>query len=253
MPGPIRRLALALAPILVLWAGLAGQAALAAPAPACAARTFEGRRFTVCTIDLREAQVRLYWKQPDGEPIGTFARLRETPSGARLLFAMNAGMYHEDRSPVGLYIEEGRVLKRASTANGPGNFHLKPNGVFYVAGESAGILETGRFLKQRPKADYATQSGPMLVIEGAIHPKISAEGISRKIRNGVGVKDRRIVSFAISDEPVTFGEFARLFRDDLGCPDALFLDGSISSLDAPGLNRSDLSLPMGPIVGALPR
>jgi uncharacterized protein YigE (DUF2233 family) len=93
----------------------------------------------------------------------------------------------------------------------------------------------------------------MLVIDGRIHPKISENGTSRKIRNGVGVRDRHIAVFAISDEPVTFGEFARLFKDELDCANALFLDGSISSLYAPALGRSDELRPMGPIVAAFPR
>lgn len=247
-------------PAVVLAALLAALPAAApagaAPAPAegvCAPRRVEDAAYTICTVDLRRYEIRLFWKGPDGAVIGSFERLRALPEGARLVFAMNAGMYHEDRSPVGLFVEDGRELKRANTAAGPGNFHLKPNGVFYVAGRTAGVLETGRYLKARPDADFATQSGPMLVIDGRIHPRIAEDGPSRKIRNGVGVRDRHTAVFAISEEPVTFGAFARLFRDELGCPNALFLDGSVSSLYAPALGRSDGLLPMGPIVGAVPR
>ena len=78
----------------------------------------------------------------------------------------------------------------------------------------------------------------MLVVDGHIHPKISADGPSQKIRNGVGVRDDgRVAVFAISERPVTFGAFARLFKDTLGCRNALFLDGSVSSLYAPSMNR----------------
>jgi uncharacterized protein YigE (DUF2233 family) len=113
-------------------------------------------------------------------------------------------------------------------------------------------METGRFLHAGLKPDYATQSGPMLVIDGALHPKIEASGTSAKIRNGVGVKDGHIVIFAISEDPVTFYEFATLFRDRLACPDALFLDGSVSSLYAPDVGRdNDGLLPLGPIVGVV--
>ncbi|MEA2840293.1 MAG: hypothetical protein QOF41_1623 [Methylobacteriaceae bacterium] len=113
---------------------------------------------------------------------------------------------------------------------------------------SAGVTETGRFLACATKALYATQSGPMLIIAGHIHPKIHADGTSRKIRNGVGVASGRIVQFVISDNAVTFYEFASLFRDRLGCRDALFLDGSISSLYAPDLGRDDRLLSLGPII-----
>jgi uncharacterized protein YigE (DUF2233 family) len=240
-----------------IWCGLAlGLALWLGPALAqevCAPRQAENRSYTVCTVDLRRYAVRLFWKGADGEVLGSFDRLRATPDGSRLVFAMNGGMYHEDQSPVGLYVENGRELKKANTAAGPGNFHLKPNGVFFVAGQTAGVLETSRYLKQRLKVDHATQSGPMLVIDGRIHPKISENGPSRKIRNGVGVRDRHKAVFAISDEPVTFGEFARLFKDELGCENALFLDGTISSLFAPSLGRDDGLLPLGPMIGALPR
>jgi prepilin-type processing-associated H-X9-DG protein len=166
---------------------------------------------------------------------------------------MNAGMYHEDRSPVGLYVENGKELKAANTRNGPGNFHLKPNGVFYVKGSRTGVLDTETYLKRKIKPSYATQSGPMLVIDGRIHAQFSEQSTSLKIRNGVGTRDANTAVFAISEEPVTFIAFARLFRDELGCANALFLDGSVSSLYAPSLERMDVLRPMGPIVGALRR
>ncbi|KQT88764.1 hypothetical protein ASG59_14965 [Methylobacterium sp. Leaf466] len=213
----------------------------------------DGETFTVCTVDLRRERLRLFWLDADGLPYSSLSTLA-TKQGSQLGFAMNAGMYDKGQAPVGLYVEEGRELKGVSTANGPGNFHLKPNGIFYVKGERAGVMETGRYLKTNPKPDFATQSGPMLVVDGKIHPKISTDGPSQKIRNGVGVReDGRTAVFAISERPVTFGAFARLFKDDLGCRNALFLDGSVSSLYAPSLGRSDLSRPLGPMVGAVAR
>jgi uncharacterized protein YigE (DUF2233 family) len=209
--------------------------------------------YVVCTLDLSRYELKLFLRGEDGEPYGGFGRLTQSQEGAKLVFAMNGGMYDKDRLPVGLYVEDGRMLKGANTANGRGNFHLKPNGVFYAAGETAGVLETGRYLTLNPKTEIATQSGPMLVIDGRIHPKFSEDGVSRKMRNGVGVRNGHIVVFAISDAPVTFGEFAHLFKDALSCRDALFLDGSVSSLYAPSLNRSDGYAPLGPIIGAVTR
>lgn len=240
--------------------GLLGAPALAQqpPAPAspalCRPVRHEDSGYVVCTIDLRRQEVRLFWKAPDGDPYGTLSRLAATqPTGRPLLAATNAGMYHADLSPVGLYVEDGRQLKAANTANGPGNFHLKPNGVFFVEKGRAGILETGAFLKRRGRPDLATQSGPMLVIDGALHPRITEEGPSRKVRNGVGIRDPQTVILAISDGPVSFGAFARLFRDTLACPDALFLDGSISALYAPAIGRRDGFLPLGPMLGVFDR
>lgn len=239
---------------ILMSVGLSAERATAQPNPdPCRPIRFSDSAFVVCTVDLRRYDVRLFWRGSNGDVLGSFSRLKETSHGARLAFAMNAGMYHEDRSPVGLYVENGQELKAANTRNGPGNFHLKPNGVFYVKGNQAGVLETDTYLRRKIRPDYATQSGPMLVINGRIHSKFSEQSTSLKIRNGVGVKDQHTVVFAISDDPVTFSTFARLFRDRLGCANALFLDGSISSLYAPGLERMDALLPMGPIVGALRR
>lgn len=219
----------------------------------CSPRAFEGSDYIVCTIDLRVYSVHLLWKDGNDHPYGGFDRLPRTLSGAQIAFAMSAGMYEADLSPVGLYIENGKTLKRANTRNGPGNFHLKPNGIFYISGQTASVIATERFLSQRPMVDFATQSGPMLVINGHIHPKILPRSDSRKVRDGVGLRDPHTVVFAISESAVTFWEFAHLFRDGLGSDNALFLDGSISSLFAPALGRSDTLYPMGPIIAAYER
>jgi uncharacterized protein YigE (DUF2233 family) len=159
-------------------------------------------------------------------------------------------MYHPDNSPVGLYVEEGRELVRANTSGGPGNFHMRPNGVFYLTGEVAGVLETRSDIKRRPQVDFATQSGPMLVIDGKVHPRFVRNGGSRKYRAGVGSRDPNSVVFAVSESEVSFGEFARLFRDRLRSKNALFLDGgSATSFYSPVLGRDSNFLPLGPIIG----
>jgi uncharacterized protein YigE (DUF2233 family) len=219
----------------------------------CETIIYRHSEFVVCTIDTRQFELTLFSTDDAGVPYGGFRRLTEDPKAASLIFAMNAGMFDQDLRPIGLHIEEGREVKWANTASGPGNFHLKPNGVFYVNGQTVGVLETGRYLRLRMKPDHATQSGPMLVINGRIHPKISPNGTSRKLRNGVGVRNAYTAIFAISNAPVTFYEFAQLFRERLGTCDALFLDGSVSSLYAPDLNRSDWLRRIGPIIGAKPR
>jgi uncharacterized protein YigE (DUF2233 family) len=232
---------------------LAAPGALPAEDAGCAQITAEGHLYTVCTFDVRRSQLRLFFADRDGRPYESFSTLSAAlkSQGDVLAFAMNAGMFGPDFRPIGLYIEGGRQLSAANTRSGPGNFHMKPNGVFYFDSTTAGILETSRFLKSGLKPEYATQSGPMLVIDGKLHPKIEASGTSAKIRNGVGVKDGHTVVFAISEEPVTFYEFATLFRDRLGCPNALFLDGSVSSLYAPEIGRDDALLPLGPMVGVV--
>jgi uncharacterized protein YigE (DUF2233 family) len=217
----------------------------------CAPLVFENASYTICSFDARRDDIRLYWKGPNGAAYGGFSALADAlkTQGRQLRFAMNAGMFETDLSPVGLFIEDGQQKHKVDTRDGASNFHLKPNGVFYVGDGAAGVSETARFLANGPKARYATQSGPMLVVDGRIHPKILPTGTSAKIRNGVGVRDGGSVVFAISEQPVTFYAFAHLFRDALNCPNALFLDGSVSSLFAPNLKRADALSPIGPIIG----
>jgi uncharacterized protein YigE (DUF2233 family) len=227
-------------------------------AAACLEETQVEARYVVCTFDPKTDDIRLFLNDDAGAPFGDFnpvaAALRE--KGRKLLFAMNAGMYHKDRSPVGLFIEDGEEKKRLSTTDGPGNFHLKPNGVFWLSdGEdgavAAHVTETSAFKEGSPLARAATQSGPMLVIGGELHPKFLVDATSRKRRNGVGVREDGGVVFALSDTPTTFHEFATYFRDTLKTPDALYLDGTISRLYAPELGRNDPGLSMGPIVGVV--
>jgi Phosphodiester glycosidase len=127
---------------------------------------------------------------------------------------------------------------------------MRPNGVFYLAGEVAGILETRLFIKQGPQVDFATQSRPMLVRGGEVNARFVRNGGSRKYRVGVGSRDPNLVVFAISESEISFDEFARLFRDKLRRNNALFLDGgSATSFYSPVLGRNTNFLPLGPIIG----
>ncbi len=221
----------------------------------CRSVPHEGTQYTVCQIDLSRSAVRLFWQRPNGEPYSYLTSVPATlPGIGKLRFSMNAGMFHPDYKPVGLYVEGGRELIKASTTRGPGNFHLKPNGVFYIAGDTAGVMETSAYLKAKPKVDFATQSGPMLVIGGNLHPRFTEDGESKKMRNGVGVINAQTVVFAISEEAISFGAFGRLFRDTLKTPNALFLDGgSVPALYiAPDRNGANV-LPLGPMIGAYDR
>ena len=224
---------------------------VAAAASACRDTLFEGASYTLCDVALGE-DLRLFHSGPDGA-YGSFAKVNTAleASGQTLGFAMNAGMYHRDLSPVGLYVENGVQASALVTRAGPGNFSLLPNGVFCI-GATFRVIESRSFKDQAPACRYATQSGPMLVIDGQLHPKLLAGSDSTYVRNGVGVsKDGTRAVFAISNVPVNFHSFARLFRDALGLSDALYFDGNISRLYAPGLDRHDGGFPMGPIIGTV--
>ncbi len=241
---------------MLLLAGLLWMLGLAgANARACQDLDYDGAAYSVCTVDLRtDAKadaLRLYWRDGTGKPYATFDQLAAALGQDKqtLVFAMNAGMFEENLAPVGLFIEGGEMRRAANTRDGPGNFHMKPNGIFYFGPRGAGVMETERFLAANLHPAFATQSGPMLVIDGGIHPRIQPDGTSLKIRNGVGVRNGRTIVFAISRDPVSFYRFASLFRDKLGCANALFLDGSISSLYAPEIGSTTQLLPVGPMVG----
>ncbi|HKH44717.1 MAG TPA: phosphodiester glycosidase family protein [Thermoanaerobaculia bacterium] len=157
-------------------------------------------------------------------------------------------MYHGDFSAVGLFVSDGRQAVPLNTADGRGNFFLKPNGVFVVTESGARVLESSEYPELRERVVLATQSGPLLVLAGKIHPAFKPDSASRHIRNGVGVPSPDTALFVISEAPVSFYDFATLFRDKLHSPDALFLDGTISSLYAPALKRSDSRADLGPII-----
>ena len=236
-----------LAFLLVLWA-------LPAVAVECREETFGDAGYTVCEVDATE-DIRLFLTDASGEAYGTFDAVNAAlaPSGEKLVFGMNAGMYHEDRSPVGHYREDGDELKGVIASAGPGNFGMLPNGVFCIGKGHLEVIETKSYQK-RDESDCpsATQSGPMLVIGGKLHPKFLPDSTSRYIRNGVGVnRDGTKAWFVMSRVPVTFHEFASVFRDQLKTPQALYFDGNISRLYAADLGRNDLGFRMGPIVGVV--
>ena len=226
-------------------------APVAVEAAECRDTTFEGASYSLCEVVAGE-DLRLFHSGPDGA-YGSFKNVDEAlgAEGKALGFAMNAGMYHRDLAPVGLYVEDGVEVAPLITSDGPGNFGLLPNGVFCI-GDSFRVIESRAFKKTRPDCRYATQSGPMLVIDGKLHPKLLADSDSLYVRNGVGVSaDGSRAGFAISNDAVNFHAFARFFRDELGLPDALYFDGNISRLYAPQLGRHDGGFPMGPMVGTV--
>lgn len=240
--------------IRLLLCALCLAAGMASAAPECRLVTHKSQDFTVCDMDVATQDLRLFLRDAQGEIHGSFRSVDRTLSetGMRLAFAMNAGMYHADRRPVGLYIENSAQEQRLITAPGPGNFGLVPNGVFCLRAGRADVFETLEFEAAAPECIHATQSGPMLVINGDLHPRFLPNGTSRYVRNGVGTSaDGQRAVFAISEAPVTFHEFGTLFRDVLQLPNALYFDGNISRLHAPELQRSDLGVFLGPIVGVV--
>jgi len=222
--------------------------ALPDPVSACQAQMFEGSRFTVC--DPGNGPIELIAAAKTEASIRQLAdvelKLGKRASG--VAFAMNAGMYDEDGRPIGLAIVEGRQVHSINRRKGGGNFHLMPNGVFQVHRDGRAEIITSDRWKPSATIRLATQSGPMLVIDGRIHPAFSPDGSSRYVRNGVGIVPDGRPRFVISDDSVSLGKFARFFRDQLKCNDALFFDGAVSALWDPAAGRRDVTKPLGPII-----
>ena len=206
--------------------------------------TVNGVVYRVVTLDPKRDDLRLYWQQPgDGGPLTSFADLRGllASRGQTLLFATNSGIFAPGLKPLGLHVERGLTLRPLNPATRGGNFALRPNGVFWLDRGRAGVTETRAYQKLNLKPDYASQSGPLLVQGGQLHPAFVKGSLNLATRSGVGVCGGGAVKFALSLAPVNFYDFARAFRDTLGCPDALYLDGNLSSLYTPAWGDSQLA------------
>jgi len=224
-------------------------AACPAAAVTCEDVDHLGASYTVCDVSATE-DLQLFLRDDAGDILGSFNAV-DRHTGQNLIFAMNAGMYHDDRGPVGHYVEDGTQEMRVIASDGPGNFGLLPNGIFCIS-DTLRVYETLDFQRTNPDCTHATQSGPILVIDGELHPRFIPNGTSKNVRNGVGTTaDGSRAVFAISNEVVNFHDFATLFRDHLDLPNALFFDGTISRLYDDASDRSDFGWQMGPIVGVL--
>ena len=228
--------------LLLLLTACAKATPPAAPESPCVREPFEDSSFTVCDPQGGAIEIRTGHR--------SFASLQAALGGRaeEVAFAMNAGMFDDQGRPIGLMIEDGREVHRINRREGGGNFHLMPNGVFLVRKDgSADVVESSRY-EPSPDITFATQSGPMLLIDGKLHPKFEADGQSRFTRNAVGITAGRKPVFVISESAVSFGKLARFLRDRHQVRNALFFDGSVSSLWNPANSRMDSFAELGPMV-----
>ena len=235
---------------VVPWVLLAMSSAHAAD---CERASSVGKDFIVCRADVSRDRVEIAYAGEDGKPFGNFEALRRAYAGRGLAlkFAMNAGMFHPDFRPVGLLVIGGQTLAPINRGSGYGNFFMQPNGVFMLDADGAQVLATHEFRNHSPR--FATQSGPLLLDRGMLPDTVAfrANSTSRHVRNGVCAPTPAQVALVISEDKVNLHEFARFFRDRLQCTEALFLDGSISSLYAPALKRADRHSALGPMIAVV--
>jgi uncharacterized protein YigE (DUF2233 family) len=217
---------------------------------ACRSTIFENTPFTHCVATPTRHTIRIQHLGGDGAPLRSFrALVTQEAQAENVAFALNGGMVEEDGNPVGYLVQDGERLQTLDRVEGEGDFYLLPNGVFYGTDESWEVRTAESFeatVRDRPQ--FGTQSGPMLVIDGALHPAIAVDGASRLIRNAVGVDADGQAHFVISNAPVSLGKLARLYRDKLDVMNALHLDGTVSSLWNPAAGRMDEGAQIGPII-----
>ncbi|MBR9860052.1 hypothetical protein GYB22_04770 [bacterium] len=188
----------------------------------------------------------------DGKPYKNIGNLKSKlkEDKVNVLFAMNGGMFTSDLRPQGLYVEKEKVLNELdSTQRGYGNFYMQPNGVFYINKKGKGIICKSSDVKIED-ARYATQSGPLLLIDGEVHPKFIEDSKNLNIRNGVGVLPDGNLLFAISKRKVNFHEMAMYFKER-GCKWALYLDGFVSKAYIPDENLEQLDGELGVLIAVL--
>lgn len=185
-------------------------------------------------VDANAQHLGLYLKNDKGEFFRNFNNLRSFVESKQqtLVFAMNGGMYKKDNMPQGLYIENHKVLFPLDTTQGKGNFYLQPNGIFYITNEKKAVVCQTTSFKYTNNIAYATQSGPMLLINGEIHPAFKQGSVNLNIRNGVGILPDNKILFAMSKKEINFYDFALYFKN-LGCKNALYLDGFVSRMYLP--------------------
>jgi uncharacterized protein YigE (DUF2233 family) len=210
--------------------------------------------FLVYRVNPKKQEIKLYWQDGHNQNFGSIQNLKAAfeRDKKQLLFAMNGGMYKPGGSPQGLYIQNKITLSPLDTTTANGNFYLKPNGVFYLTTDNIAAICTTPVFKNYGKIKYATQSGPMLVINGQIHPAFKEGSTNKNIRNGVGILPDGSVLFVLSKQAVNFYDFANYFKKQ-GCKNALYLDGFVSRAYLPEKDWVQLDGDFGVIVGVTGR
>lgn len=215
----------------------------------CRSVIFENTSLTHCLALPSRHTIATRLAGSEGEKFASLSVLAQTVDQEGVAFAINAGEFGEGGEPVGYFVEDSERLHPLETEAGEGDFYLAPNGVFFGSGDNWEIRTTDNFLENvTDRPEWGTQSGPMLVIAGKLHPKIKHDGSTRMVRNAVGLDERGRAHFVISNAPISLGKLARFYRDELSAQNALMLDADASVLWNPATGRMDSGEGLGPFL-----
>ena len=192
------------------------------------------------------------------EKVVIYNRQASIDMEAKPLMITNGGMFDPDYSPHGLLVCNHKVYKKLDTRTAKNaNFYLQPNGVFLIEGGKYAVLPTKVFQEKYPdlnekSPDFATQSGPMLVIDDSINNAFTKGSLNTNIRSGVGIMPNGNPVFIICTG-INFYDFAALFKNKFGCRSALFLDGAISEMFVGLPQQQKLGdYSFGPMIAVMP-
>lgn len=217
---------------------------------------FNTIKYHLFVADLDSTKIRLHLLRPKHK--SSLGNVKDYLEAKKIepLMITNAGMFTPTFEPEGLYIEENPEKKYSLDVGDQKshlNFYLRPNGVFYIDNKNIPHIDTtqefARLQKSRKfKVKLATQSGPMLVINGRIHPAFVKGSKNYKIRSGVGIINPKKVVFACTLHGSNFYDFAVFMKDIFNCKNALFLDGAISKMYLHDIDSTETGGQFGPIL-----
>lgn len=202
-------------------------------------KTIFAQDFVSYKANPKKDSIKFFYKDADGKRYETFDNIQKHISG-KLVFAMNGGMFLDDHSPCGLYIENGKVIRKINEYSKSGVFYITKSGKAFVCDE-ADVPEISTIR-------YATQSLPVLLKDGEINPRLKQESPSIYTRSGVGILPNGDILFAISKTEINLWRFAKYFEEK-GCINALYLDGGISEMYYPERQMTTSYGNFGVIIG----
>ncbi|UNM96314.1 phosphodiester glycosidase family protein [Ignatzschineria rhizosphaerae] len=205
-------------------------------------RRYQHHRYVEARLSLEQLTLSQHWLDAENKvrygSINNFnSKIRQRDQS--LIFAINSGIYTKEYTPLGLYIENRKVLNPLNLVKfnkGQGNFALLPNGVFYLTTDNRAYIADTDTFHLRYQGDYQTiqdavQSGPMLLIDGEYNPHFLPKSDSLRIRSGVcTIENGKKVIFVVTEDRVNFYEFASYFKEQLQCQNALYLDGTLARM-----------------------